>query len=139
MWIGEKFFHWGSSVPTFVTIGRTFLAAELASGKHDSREKPSMRDTNVAKIWFQQRQKRVWCKTRNGTAFYAVVAQHSRETFVSLSAGLELDGVPAEAFALLLRYLFENGQRLRSPILAAGGEDGVDERDRSGIRGPERG
>jgi hypothetical protein len=48
-----------------------------------------------------------------------------------------LDSVPAEAFALLFGDFLENGERLRAVVLAAGGKDGVDERDRSSVRGSE--
>src|SRR5271169_569836 len=48
------------------------------------------------------------------------------------------NGVPAEAFALLFGYFLEYGQRLRTSVLAAGGEDGVDERNGRGIRSAKR-
>src|ERR1700676_1072427 len=49
----------------------------------------------------------------------------------------KLDGVPAEAFALLFGYFLKDGQRLRTAVLSAGGEDGVNEGDGGGIRGAE--
>src|ERR1700688_764597 len=44
-----------------------------------------------------------------------------------------LNGVPAEAFALLFGYFLEDSEGLWAAILAAGGEDGVDEGDGSGV------
>src|SRR5579864_7875447 len=41
--------------------------------------------------------------------------------------------IPAEAFALLFVDFFEDGERLWAAVLAAGGEDGIDERDGSGV------
>ena len=45
------------------------------------------------------------------------------------------DRIPPEAFALLFGYFLDDGERLRTVILAAGGEDGVDEGDGRGVRG----
>ncbi len=55
-----------------------------------------------------------------------------RETIVSLCAD-ELNRVPAEAFALLFGDFLDDRERLRAMVLAAGGEDGVDEGDGSGV------
>src|SRR5579859_406902 len=48
-----------------------------------------------------------------------------------------LHRVPAEAFALFLDDLLEKRHCLRPAILAASGEDSVDESDRSGVGGAE--
>jgi hypothetical protein len=40
---------------------------------------------------------------------------------------MKLNSVPAEAFALLFGYFLKDGQRLRTAVLAAGGEDGIHE------------
>ena len=47
------------------------------------------------------------------------------------------DGVPAEAFALLFGDFLEDGERLRAAVLAASGEDGVDEGNWGGVGGAE--
>ena len=47
---------------------------------------------------------------------------------------VELNAVPAEAFALLFRDFLDDGERLRPAVLAAGDQDGVHQRNRRGVR-----
>lgn len=50
----------------------------------------------------------------------------------------ELNRVPAEAFALFFHDLLENRHGLRPAILPASSQDGIDESNRSGVRGAVR-
>ena len=46
---------------------------------------------------------------------------------------VQLNSVPAEAFALLFGDFLDDGERLRAAVLAAGGQDCVDERNRRSV------